>query len=69
MALLLLAVVGLGNTLVDVSAFTLLQRAVPDEVLALAFGAVQGLWVAAIGIGSIIGATHLIATVGIHGAC
>ena len=53
MALLLLAVVGLGNTLVDVSAFTLLQRAVPEEVLARAFGAVQALWVATIGIGSI----------------
>ena len=47
----LLAFVGLGNTLVDVSAFTLLQRAVPEEVLARAFGAVQALWVATIGIG------------------
>ena len=67
MALLLLAVVGLGNTLVDVSAFTLLQRAVPDEVLARAFGAVQGLWVATIGIGSIV-APLLIAAVDIRGA-
>ena len=66
-ALLLLAVVGLGNTLVDVSAFTLLQRAVPDEVLARAFGAVQGLWVATIGIGSIV-APLLIAAVDIRGA-
>jgi MFS family permease len=67
MALLLLGVVGLGNTLVDVSAFTLLQRAVPDEVLARAFGAVQGLWVATIGIGSIV-APLLIAAVDIRGA-
>lgn len=66
-ALVLLAVVGLGNTLVDVSAFTLLQRAVPDEVLARAFGAVQGLWVATIGIGSIV-APLLIAAVDIRGA-
>ena len=65
--LLFLAVVGLGNTLVDVSAFTLLQRAVPDDVLARAFGAVQSLWVAAIGIGSIL-APALIAGVGIRGA-
>ena len=65
--LLFLAVVGLGNTLVDVSAFTLLQRAVPDDVLARAFGAVQSLWVATIGVGSIL-APVLIAAVGIRGA-
>jgi MFS family permease len=65
--LLFLAFVGLGNTLVDVSAFTLLQRAVPEEVLARAFGAVQALWVAAIGIGS-IAAPLLIAAVDIRGA-
>jgi CRP-like cAMP-binding protein len=65
--LVFLALVGLGNTLVDVSAFTLLQRAVPDEVLARVFGAVQGLWVATIGIGAIL-APVLIAAVGIRGA-
>jgi MFS family permease len=65
--LLFLAVVGLGNTLVDVSAFTLLQRAVPGEVLARAFGAVQALWVATIGLGS-IAAPLLIAAVDIRGA-
>ena len=65
--LLFLAFVGLGNTLVDVSAFTLLQRAVPEEVLARAFGAVQALWVAAIGIGS-IAAPLLIAAADIRGA-
>ncbi|HEX2292279.1 MAG TPA: MFS transporter [Gaiellaceae bacterium] len=65
--LVFLALVGLGNTLVDVSAFTLLQRAVPDEVLARVFGAVQGLWVATIGIGSIL-APALIAAVDIRGA-
>jgi MFS family permease len=66
-ALLFLALVGLGNTLVDVSAFTLLQRAVPDEVLARVFGAVQGLWVGTIGIGSIV-APLLIAAFDIRGA-
>jgi MFS family permease len=66
-ALIFLALVGLGNTLVDVSAFTLLQRAVPDEVLARVFGAVQGLWVGAIGIGAIV-APVLIAALGIRGA-
>jgi MFS family permease len=66
-ALLFLALVGLGNTLVDVSAFTLLQRAVPDEVLARVFGAVQALWVGAIGIGAIV-APLLIAAIDIRGA-
>jgi MFS family permease len=66
-ALVFLGLIGLGNTLVDVSAFTLLQRAVPDEVLARVFGAVQGLWVATIGIGSIV-APLLIAALDIRGA-
>jgi MFS family permease len=65
--LLFLGLVGLGNTLVDVSAFTLLQRAVPDDVLARVFGAVQGLWVGAIGIGAIV-APVLIAALDIRGA-
>jgi MFS family permease len=66
-ALLFLALVGLGNTLVDVSAFTLLQRAVPDDVLARVFGAVQGLWVGTIGVGSIV-APLLIAALDVRGA-
>jgi MFS family permease len=66
-ALIFLGLVGLGNTLVDVSAFTLLQRAVPDEVLARVFGAVQGLWVGAIGVGAIV-APLLIAALDIRGA-
>ncbi|HWN22769.1 MAG TPA: MFS transporter, partial [Gaiellaceae bacterium] len=33
-ALVLMALVGVGNTLTDVAALTLMQRAVPDEVLA-----------------------------------
>jgi MFS family permease len=66
-AFLLLMVVGLGNTLVDVSAFTLLQRAVPDEVLGRVFGAVQSLWVGTIGLGSIL-APVAIDLFGIKGA-
>lgn len=66
-AFLLLTIVGMGNTLVDVSAFTLLQRAVPDEVLGRVFGAVQSLWVGTIGLGSIF-APLAIELVGIEGA-
>jgi MFS family permease len=66
-AFLLLTIVGMGNTLVDVSAFTLLQRAVPDEVLGRVFGAVQSLWVGMIGLGSIF-APLAIELVGVEGA-
>jgi CRP-like cAMP-binding protein len=66
-ALFFLALVGLGNTLVDVSAFTLLQRAVPDDVLARVFGAVQSLWVGTIGVGAIV-APILIAAFNVRGA-
>jgi MFS family permease len=66
-AFVLLVIVGLGNTLVDVSAFTLLQRAVPDEVLGRVFGAVQSLWVGTIGLGSIL-APLAIDLFGIEGA-
>jgi MFS family permease len=66
-AFVLLTIVGMGNTLVDVSAFTLLQRAVPDEVLGRVFGAVQSLWVGTIGLGSIL-APLAIELLGIEGA-
>jgi MFS family permease len=59
--------IGIGNTLVDVSANTLLQRVVPDEVLSRAFGALQSLLLAAIGIGA-IAAPFLVDALGTRGA-
>jgi MFS family permease len=53
-ALAMLGVLGLGNTLVDVCALTLLQRAVPDEVLARVFGVVEGLTVGAMALGAVL---------------
>jgi MFS family permease len=53
-ALILLAIVGIGNTVVDVAAVTLLQRAVPDNVLTRVFGVVQSVFVGTIGLGAII---------------
>jgi MFS family permease len=66
-ALLLFAVIGLGNSFVDVAAFTLVQRAVPDQVLARVFGVIQMLWLAAVGIGA-MAASPLIAWLGLEWA-
>jgi MFS family permease len=52
-ALLLLAVVGAANSIVDVSSFTLLQRIVPDELLTRVFGATWGLAMGGVAFGSI----------------
>ena len=46
------ALIGIGNSLVDVAGLTLVQRAVPDEVLARVFGVIQMLWLASVGIGA-----------------
>jgi MFS family permease len=66
-ALPLLLFVGIGNTIVDVAALTLLQRAVPDEVLSRVFGAVQTVTVATLGLGAVL-APLLIELIGIRGA-
>jgi predicted MFS family arabinose efflux permease len=55
-ALLALVVVGLGNALLDVSGFTLLQRTVDDHVLGRVFGAFEILCAAGVAIGSALGA-------------
>jgi MFS family permease len=65
--LLVLALLGVGNTLVDVSGITLLQRAVPDAVLARVFGVLESLTWATIALGSIL-ASGLVAALGARGA-
>jgi MFS family permease len=67
LALVVFGLLGVGNSLVDVAAFTLVQRAVPDEVLARVFGVIQMLWLASVGIGAIV-APALIGAVGIETA-
>ena len=66
-ALILLGLVGVGNTVVDVAALTLLQRTVPDEVLTRVFGVVQSVFVATLGIGAIV-APLMTGTIGIRWA-
>ena len=53
-ALAALLVVGIGNSVVDVSAITLLQRAVPDAVLGRVLGALESLLLAGLGIGALV---------------
>ncbi len=53
-ALLALGLVGLGNSLVDINALTIMQRAVPDEVLARVLGVLEGILIGAIGIGGVL---------------
>jgi MFS family permease len=66
-AVLLLALVGLGNVVLDVAGLTLLQRVVPDEILSRVLGIVEGLWVGLIGAGA-IAVSALIAAVDVRGA-
>jgi MFS family permease len=53
-ALILFGVMGAGNSLVDVAGFTLVQRAVPDDVLARVFGVIQFALLCALGIGGVL---------------
>jgi MFS family permease len=66
-AIVAIAVVGIGDVLIEVAAPTLLQRAVPDEVLARVFGAVEAVLIGTMGIGSIV-APALVAGLGTRGA-
>jgi MFS family permease len=66
-ALAMLAVVGLANTVVDVSALTLLQRIAPEEVLARVFGVMETLVIASVALGSLL-APLLIEVIGARGA-
>jgi MFS family permease len=66
-AFVLIAIAGLGLTIVDVAGFTLLQRAVPEEVLARVFGVLHSAFYLTGGIGA-IAAPPLINWLGIRGA-
>jgi MFS family permease len=66
-ALLAAGVIGIGNSLVDVTAFTLIARMVPNVVLARVFGVLESLGALAVGIGFIV-APLLIGLLGTRGA-
>jgi hypothetical protein len=65
--LVFLGLLGIGNTVVDVAALTLLQRAVPREVLARVFGVLESLVVGTIGLGAVC-ASVLVWAVGARAA-
>ena len=50
-AVALMLLIGMGDTVVDVTDLTLLQRAVPDEVLARVFGAINMLTIIGLALG------------------
>lgn len=50
--LLLLVIIGLGNSIIDISAFTALPRAVPDRVLAQAYGVLESLFQVGMALGA-----------------
>jgi MFS family permease len=66
-AIVALAVVGIGSSFVDVAGLTLVQRAVPDDVLARVFGVIQMLFLASMGIGAAV-APALISWLGVETA-
>jgi predicted MFS family arabinose efflux permease len=54
LALFWLALVGVGNSVLDVAGFTLVQRLVPDQILARVFGVLETLAMAAVGVGALL---------------
>jgi MFS family permease len=64
-ALVMLGVLGIGNTLVDVSALTLLQRNTDERVRSRVFGVIESTTTGTIGLGAIL-APLLIALFGIR---
>jgi MFS family permease len=61
-----MVLIGVGNSLVDVNAFTILQRIVPDAVMGRVFGAVESTLVAGMALGALI-MPLFITTVGLRG--
>jgi MFS family permease len=66
-ALAAACVIGVGNAVVDVTAFTLLARMVPDALMARVFGVLESFGAFAVGIGS-LAVPVLIALIGPRGA-
>jgi MFS family permease len=66
-AALALGLVGVGNTIVDISAMTLLQRAAPHDIAGRIFGCMESVTVGCLALGALV-APALISSLGIRGA-
>ncbi len=66
-ALLAAGVIGIGNAMVDVTAFTMLARMTPNVVLARVFGVLESLGALAVGLGALV-APLTIGLLGTRGA-
>lgn len=60
-----MVLIGLGNSLVDINAYTILQRTVPDEVMGRVFGAMESAIIGAMACGALV-MPLLIETIGIR---
>jgi MFS family permease len=67
LGLVLFAIIGLANTIVDVAGMTLLQRSADDEVLGRVFGIMESLILGTIALGALI-APGLVSLIGARGA-
>jgi predicted MFS family arabinose efflux permease len=64
-ALAAMVLIGVANSVVDVNAFTILQRLVPDAVMGRVFGAVESAIIAGMAVGSLL-MPLLISTIGLR---
>ena len=64
-ALIAMALIGLANSVVDVNAYTILQRMVPDVVMGRVFGAMESAIVGSMGLGALL-MPLLIHTIGLR---
>jgi MFS family permease len=65
-AIIAMVLIGLANSVVDVNAFTILQRLVPDEVMGRVFGAMESAVIGGMALGSLL-MPVFINTIGLRG--
>lgn len=53
-AVIMMALLGLGNSIVDINGFTIIQRIAPEETMSRVFGALESTLIGAMGIGAVL---------------